>query len=322
MWDFDADANGCAMCVAPYEVEIDGNPATATDDMDADHDADKTPLDDEKDAEGDSVQRTYTAPGDYVVTLNAWDDNYIYEHHETVPTAEFVHIQTDKHIARVHVTDLNHFQCYEVHAPIDPIPNVSLIDRFGPSTVDLIEARRLCNPADKNHEDPSAPFDPEHLTGYRIKQRAPRFARLRGKEIVNQFGTIVADLVKPDYLLVPSAKSLSGDPPPLVDPGVDHFKCYKVARARARVPGVAVDDQFGPLIVDIKKPQRFCVPVDKNGEGVQDPGANLMCYHVRLATTSPPFTAPGLLFVHNQFGPDQFVVARPTELCVPSLLNP
>jgi len=138
------------------------------------------------------------------------------------------------------------------------IANVDLTDRFGPGTVDLLEVRRICNPADKNGEDPSAPASEEHLVGYRLKQRTPKFAPLKRVQIANQLGTITADLARPEYLLVPSAKSRAGTPPPLVAPTVDHFKCYRVRRARTRVPAVHVDDQFGSLDLAIKRPERLC----------------------------------------------------------------
>ena len=84
---------------------------------------------------------------------------------------------------------LNHFQCYEVHAPNNIISGISLADQFGPSTVQLIEPRRFCAPANKNDEDPTAVTDPDHLAGYRLRQTTPKFKRIRGFFADNQFGT-------------------------------------------------------------------------------------------------------------------------------------
>ena len=210
---------------------------------------------------------------------------------------------------------LDHFQCYEIHAPVRIIPGVGLDDEFGTSTVDVIEARRLCNPADKNGEDPSAPADPDHFEGYKIRQRTPNFVPVRNRAVVNQFGTQVLTLVKPDFLFVPSAKSIVAPPAPLANPAVDHFKCYRVS-GRFRRSGITVTDQFGTIGVDITRPIRLCTAANKNDEGVLDEAARLLCYKVRRTST---FTAPGTVFVNNQFGPDTFGVFRPTELCVPSL---
>jgi hypothetical protein len=217
------------------------------------------------------------------------------------------------------VTPPDHFQCYEAHAPRHTIPNVSLLDAVGPSTVDLIQPHRFCAPANKDGEDPTAPTHVVHLDGFRMRQTSPRFVHVRNLAITNQFGSTVIDLVRPDYLLVPSAKSLVAPPPPLLVATVDHFKCYR-ARGRQRVAGTSVQDQFGSLTFDLKRPRRLCLAADKNGEGILDPGASLLCYEVRLAGGTP-FVPPGKIFLTNQFGDDSFSLFRATELCVPSSLT-
>jgi len=40
---------------------------------------------------------------DYVVTMNAWDDNHTFAFHDTLPDATFVHPQADGHTAAVSV---------------------------------------------------------------------------------------------------------------------------------------------------------------------------------------------------------------------------
>ena len=215
---------------------------------------------------------------------------------------------------------LDHFQCYEVHpGPFRGFP-ASLADQFGASTVAVRQPRRLCNPASKNGENPAAPAHPDHLAGYLLRQRSPKFHTIRDVEVVNQFGTIHVDLVRPEQLLVPTAKNPTLPPPPLV-PSIDHFKCYRVKGAKFRRSGVTITDQFGSIVVDIKRPRRLCVPASKNNEPIINGVDHLMCYQVRLAASST-FSAPGRVFVNNQFGPTVFDVFRPTELCVPSLKNP
>jgi hypothetical protein len=192
---------------------------------------------------------------------------------------------------------------------------VSLADAIGPSTITIKRAKRLCAPADKNGEDPTAPADAEHLTYYTLKQATPRFAKIRGVAVTNQFGTLMVDVVKPDRMLVPTAKSLTGTPPPLAVP-IDHFKCYRV-RGKFRAMGLGVTDQFGGITVDLKKPLHLCLAANKNGEGVLDPNTHLLCYQVRI-TSGTSFHPQPTVFTDNQFGPDTFDLFGPRDLCVAS----
>ncbi len=221
-------------------------------------------------------------------------------------------------------TDLNHFICYEIHTPALNRAGVSLVDQFGNSTATVKRAKRICLPADKNDEDPVAVGQPETLTSFTIKQTSPKFARQKGINVTNQFGQVTMDVFKPDRLFVPTSKSLAGTPAPPMFPGLDHFKCYKVALVKTRVPGVKVDDQFGTITVDVKKPLHLCVPVDKNGEGIPTPGQAAMCYLVRTTNGTPPPQKhlPNTLYTTNQFGSEALEVFGPRELCVPSTILP
>ena len=214
---------------------------------------------------------------------------------------------------------LDHFQCYDVpRAPA--IPGVTLVDRFGTTTVDAMQSQRICNPANVNGNDPTAPAHLPHFLGYQIRRTSPRVALPRGEVVVNPFGTITVDLVKPDILLVPSAKSLVAPPAPLAPGSLDHFQCYRVTHARKHVSGIHIVDELGELGIDVKRPRRLCVPVDANGAspGAAQHTGELLCYQTRLATSSRPFIGPRQVFVANQFGSAVLERLRPTELCVPS----
>lgn len=216
------------------------------------------------------------------------------------------------------------FQCYEVdRTTIGPILGVSVADRFGAGSVDLAAStvvKRLCNPAGLNGAP--APSGPDHLTGYVISARTPRFAPLTNQVVVNAFGTTNVTVVRPILLMVPSAKSLDGVPPPIT-PSIDHFQCYVVRNARTRAKKITVTDQFGTLTLDVKRPSRLCTAVDKRGEGLINPDDNLMCYEIRSSSGTRRFTGPaGDVFINNQFGTDTLKVTRPTELCIPSVVNP
>ena len=123
--------------------------------------------------------------------------------------------------------------------------------------------------------------------------------------------------------LVPSAKSLEGPPGPLGSPIIDHFMCYRTRGGRLRVPGLSIVDQFGSWTYDLLRVSRLCTAVDKRGEGIIDPNANLLCYKVRTTKSTPTTAFHGrpAVFIDNQFGPDELTLQGARELCVPSTMN-
>jgi len=208
---------------------------------------------------------------------------------------------------------LNHFQCYDVaRTKFDPV-TLNLEDDFGTSTATVRRAKMLCAPVNKNAEDPNAPTDADHLVGYEIR-RSDRFAGVLDEVVEDQFGTLVLDIRRPERILVPSAKQ--ADPNDVVlplDPAVvDHYQCYSVRGDRRRVAGIDVEDQFGTGTADVKKPSRLCLPVNKNGEGIVDGAARLMCYAIK-----PGPRVNTTVQINNQLGDDELRVKRARELCVP-----
>lgn len=215
---------------------------------------------------------------------------------------------------------LKHYLCYESHRHPSGVFDLPVEDVFGPSLVDLKKVKRFCVPADKNDESDFDLYDPDHLSFYTLKQRSPRFTRVKNVTVANQFGSLVMDLVKPDRLLVPTVMSLTDYPAPPTSYGVDHFKCYKIAFAKFRAFSIKLDDGFGTITVNIKKPTHACVPADKKGEGIPDPTQNLMCYKIGIAPGTPPPTLPSVIFTNNQFGFDSYPIYGPRDLCVPSTI--
>lgn len=202
-------------------------------------------------------------------------------------------------------------------------PTVSLTDQFGNATVPVQRPERLCAPADKNGEDPTAPADPAHLVGYMIRHP---FLKVLRQRIVNQFGETFVDVTQPDGLMVPTAKSLAGAPVPLASalpPG--SFQCYRVRRSAEtpafhRIPAVQVEDQFGAITLGVIKPRLLCAPVDTDGD---DPAAptrpdHLLCYKTRQTSGFPQLP----LFIANDVGPASVEIIRRMDFCVPSLKNP
>jgi len=188
---------------------------------------------------------------------------------------------------------------------------IDVVDQFGPMTVDARKLVALCAPAAATH--------PDHLTAYQLE--APKIIARRNLTVTDQFGSVVVDAIKTDRLLVPSAKSLVGPPSLPTDPGVDHFLCYRVKRAKGAakfvpIPGVAVTDQFGTFTVELKKVRHLCAPADKNGEspGAETHPAHLLCYQAKngkMTTVAPVYAA-------DQLGSRTLAVGSVDELCVPA----
>jgi hypothetical protein len=220
-------------------------------------------------------------------------------------------------------TLLNHFQCYEAKRQAITAGTVTIVDQFGSSSAALSKPNRLCAPTNKQNEDPGAQNDPDHLKSWQNKHTRPR---VLNQTIVNQFGTLVVDVHKPAFMLVPASKSLVGNPPPLAGPTVDHFQCYKIRRSKGtpkftKIVGVTGVDQFGAYTLDLLKPRWLCAPANKSGEDPTAPShpEHLLCYKSRNS---------GLQFVRrnafttDQFGNQTLDLIRRIELCVPSLKNP
>jgi hypothetical protein len=114
---------------------------------------------------------------------------------------------------------------------------------------------------------------------------------------------------------------------PPVPPGAgvaDHYKCYKVkiTPGTLKFPKgkqATVADQFQARLYDVKKPQRLCVPVDKNGEGIVHPAVHLMCYQVKPAKGEPKHAkVVGQIHTEKQFGALRLDTVKEDELCVPA----
>jgi len=216
------------------------------------------------------------------------------------------------------------FQCYEVHGATLPTTSVTLEDRFGTSLASVRKPKRLCAPAvmtDDPTDDPNAPTHPDHLAGYVIKQVEPRYPRQRAMTVVNRFGAITVDLVRPEMLLVPTAKDLTAPTHPPANPDEEHYKCYRVLQARQRIENLEITDQLGTLTIDLKTPLRVCAPVSKNDETVGDPAGHLLCYKARYAQGSTKFR--GLddpVYVANQLETTAWDLRHLREFCVPSVL--
>ena len=180
---------------------------------------------------------------------------------------------------------LDHFKCYKLKQnTVTFTPQqVTLVDQFDTEHPTVQTPFRFCNPVDK---DGGGILDPTaHLNCYTIfDQGGPPF-RHRKVTVSNQFGEQKLTLVRPESLCVPAEKD--GVASALA---IDHFKCYQVERTIGTPPfkfrTVVLQDQFESKITSVRTPLLFCDAVDKNGEGVLDPAAQLTCYRIVIGPSA------------------------------------
>ena len=226
---------------------------------------------------------------------------------------------------------LDHFTCYVAKATTGTprfraVYGLPLTDAFASTTADVRKSSLFCAPANKDGTDPAAPSSPENLETY-VTRVEPRFEKVSGVSIVNRFGTLVVDVVKPTGVGLPTASSLVAIPPPLAAPATDDFQCYRVRPAAGSprfvpVSGVVLEDRFGSFTVDVRKLKRLCAPADRHGNDPDAPTHRgyLACYQVKQ-TSSPKFAKITPLYAGNDFGGETLDVKAPSELCVPSLVD-
>jgi len=107
---------------------------------------------------------------------------------------------------------VDHFHCYKVRVtkgtPKFTPQIATIVDQFAqPASVVVKKPRYLCNPVDKNGEDPSVPTHAAHLMCYQIKQVSlPKFVKVTPLYVANQLGPETLDAIKPSELCVPALK--------------------------------------------------------------------------------------------------------------------
>lgn len=173
-------------------------------------------------------------------------------------------------------------------------------------------------PADKEKE---GILDSEtHLTRYSVKGATNQSESL---VVTNQFGTFRFAPKRTKWLMVPTATSPVGFPPPgLPSPSsqVDHYRCIKVRELpSATIIGpISVVDTFAARTLSNLRARELCIATDKNGEGMKNPEAHLLCYKGKSSAKPPN----AVLQTQDQFAatPDR-QVRREREFCVPSTVS-
>ena len=100
-----------------------------------------------------------------------------------------------------------------------------------------------------------------------------------------------------------------------VEPGADHLQCYDIDwSTKLDRRTVNLEDQFAVRenVRVSRRAEKYCTPVNKNGEGITNPDSHLTCYRVK------GFKPKRKVKVENQFGEQSFKIDESELLCVPS----
>ncbi len=223
------------------------------------------------------------------------------------------------------------YACYRTRrssgaAPFIPELGVSIEDQLWEISVDLRKQAALCLPTDVEGANPAAPAEEDVLEAYRIKavSGTPKFVA-RTLQVTNQFGTTLLIAKRIDQAYVPSTMSESGTPPTPTAPNPDFFHCYRVSKAPGAprfepLTGISVEDAFGEMVVDLRKPVQLCNPANVNDLDPTAPGHedHLLCYQAVPQPSLTRFGGKKNLNVTNTFGSEQVDATKLREVCVPS----
>lgn len=99
---------------------------------------------------------------------------------------------------------------------------------------------------------------------------------------------------------------------------LDHYKCYQgkdLKNPKFIKQTVNTTDQIATnQAVEVKKLKFVCTPVDKNGEGINNPNAHLACYQLKAPTLAPRPSVE----VSTQFQTSRFQFKKGKLICLPA----
>ncbi len=220
----------------------------------------------------------------------------------------------DRHLCYLTKPEKNSLSVFEVAR------GVTLADRLETLTVNVKGPDLLCNPADVGGSgivNPAA-----HLRTYPVTpvKGSPKFTKRVGIGVVTELGALTVDLIQRDDLMIPASKSLTG---PVSPPGAnagDRYRCY-VAKVTSGPDDqeVFVSDQFGqPKTYQIVRATRLCLPVSKNGDDIENPLVDVMCFRARPAKGQPKHVPVVGISTADEFFGERLRSIRENELCVPA----
>ena len=168
--------------------------------------------------------------------------------------------------------------------------------------------------------------EPDHYLGYdaKIPKGEPKFLKFT-VELSDQFETATYTVDKPARLYNPVIKNAESEQ---VSDEISHYVGYKIKTPKdapkfETVTNVLVQNQFGDIIVDVKKPKLLLVPSAKDHSPTPDPLESITvnhfkCYDVKVSKDTLKFEKLIVLLDDPNFGITQeFEVKKPKMLCTP-----
>ena len=234
------------------------------------------------------------------------------------------------------------FLCVDARAPratrAEPVPTfhsrvaVTAVDRFTlpfPSeryTLDLKKAEAFCWPVRLDGQEVPDPLS--GLEAYDAKRTrrkpAPPPLPAASEAIETSLGTATVKIGGVEALQVPTLAtgSVGGG----IGPARDHYGCYDVRAERGGaerrgVLKVEVRSADAATLIEVRKPERLCVPANVRGD---DPTApkhplDLLCYDARAPRGARVGSAEdGLVATRNGFGNELLRLGAAGLLCVPA----
>lgn len=160
----------------------------------------------------------------------------------------------------------------------------------------------------------SAQVPPDHFQCYEVK---PGFFPQQTVTVQDQFGSKTEVLRFPTRLCNPTDKNGEG----IIDP-TDHLTGYRTRAPKfTKVLNQTVVNQFGSLLLDVKRTDILMVPTSKDGVPQNPPLDHFQCYKVKRSRGTPRFVPIAGVTVVNQFESVTVTLTKPVLLCAPANKN-
>jgi hypothetical protein len=166
-------------------------------------------------------------------------------------------------------THPDHLIGHRVSGPNVKVANLEVTNQFGIIKLDIVKPDVLMVPTLKTLAlpgpagPPTDPNVPDHFQCYKAKRSkgSPKFQKILGVKVKDQFGTVMLDLLKPVRLCAPANKR---NEDPTAPQHRFHLLCYKTKNSAFGTVQTFTNSQFGPAQPLLIHRRELCVPSTKN----------------------------------------------------------